>query len=88
VSTGQQQVPGGQGLDLAVGRGGVADIPGFVSIRPAHDQVDKPSFPKPPSPRNCQGQVRVLRVLLDMSIATPIVNTAMVVLSRPPATGS
>ena len=61
MSTGEQQVPGGQGLDLAVGRGGVADIPGFVSISPAHDQVDELGFPKPPSPRNCQGQVRVLR---------------------------
>jgi len=38
-------VPGGQGLDLAVGQGGVADVLDLADVQPApHDLGDEPGF--------------------------------------------
>jgi hypothetical protein len=41
----EQRVPGGQGLDLAVGQGGVADVLDLADVQPApHDLGDEPGF--------------------------------------------
>src|ERR1019366_7236860 len=42
----QQRVPVGQGLDLAVGQGDVAGMPGLVNIRStAHELISETGFP-------------------------------------------